>query len=74
MIRQSKKKIAATWNIIKMEKGKTCTKDNITKMEVYSSVNYNPQIIANVMNQYFLLVGNNNLINITTTNCKYNKT
>jgi hypothetical protein len=70
MIRQSKNKIATTWNIIKMEKRKTCTKDNIIKMEVNGSVNYNPQIIASVVNQYFLLVGNNNLINITKTNCK----
>jgi hypothetical protein len=34
-------------------------------MEFNGSVTYNPQIIANVMNQYFLSVGNNNLINKT---------
>jgi hypothetical protein len=70
MIKQSKNKITTTWNIIKMEKGNTCTKDNIIKMDVNGSVTYNPQIIANVMNQYFLLVGNNNLINKTKINCK----
>jgi phospholipase/lecithinase/hemolysin len=56
MIKQSKNKIATTWNII--------------KMEVNGSVTYNPQIIANVMNQYFLSVGNNNFINKTKINCK----
>jgi hypothetical protein len=34
MIKQSKNKIATIWNTIKIEKGKTCTKDNIIKMEV----------------------------------------
>ena len=53
MIKQSKNKIVTTWKIIKVEKGKTCTKDNIIKMEVNGSVTCNPQIIAHVMNQYF---------------------
>jgi hypothetical protein len=62
LIMHSNNKIATTWKIIKKERGKTCTRDNITKMDVNGTTTCNPQIICDAINQYFLSVGNNNLI------------
>jgi hypothetical protein len=63
----SNNKIATTWKIIKTERGKTCTRVNITKMDVNGTTTCNPQIISDAINQYFLSVSNNNLISMTNT-------
>lgn len=68
LIMHSNNKIATTWKIIKTERGKTWPRDNATKMDVNGTTTCNPQIISDAINQYFLSVGNNNLISMTNTN------
>jgi DNA repair protein RadC len=56
LIIQSKNKIATTWKIIKSETNNTYIRDNITEINVKGTMTCNPQIIADAMNQHFLLL------------------